>query len=98
VLAGILARSGADLSAHATIERELEEANSVEWLIAEFKTIAEFAQSGYWVQVLTSVGMSEDQLVGVTRSAAWAAYCCRGRGRGIRRRRGGNARGAHRSA
>ncbi len=62
VLYGILQHTGAELSAHQTIEQEQEDASSLWQLAAEYETIAVEAQARRWLTVLAEAGLSDAQL------------------------------------
>ena len=56
VLFGVLQHSGAELSAHQTIEAEQEHWSSIAQLAAEYETIAAAAQRDRWVDLLAAAG------------------------------------------
>ena len=62
VLYGILQHTGAELSAHETIEQEQDDASSLWQLAAEYETIAVEAQARRWLTILAEVGLTDTQL------------------------------------
>ncbi|MET0929002.1 MAG: MobF family relaxase [Aeromicrobium sp.] len=71
VIAGILQRSGAELSAHQTIAEEQEGWGSIAQLAAEYDTIAAEAQRNRWVAMLRASGLTAEQAHAATESAAF---------------------------
>jgi ATP-dependent exoDNAse (exonuclease V) alpha subunit len=70
VLAAVLHNEGADVAAHEAIRRQLNEAESMERLSAEYLTLATLAQAGRWEAVLAGSGLTEAQLEAVRASVA----------------------------
>ncbi|MBE7324260.1 AAA family ATPase [Nocardioides sp. Y6] len=62
VLFGVLKHSGAELSAHQTIEAEQARWSSIAQLGAEYETIAAVAQQERWTGLLRNSGLTEDQM------------------------------------
>ncbi len=62
VLAAVLANEGADVSAHETIRRERHAAGNIATLIAEYQTIARIAQAERWDRVLSTSGLTNNEL------------------------------------
>jgi len=71
VLRNVLARSGADLSAHAMLEATWDEAHSNERLWAEYDTMAQRAAEPRYVQMLEDAGVLPSQMAQVRESAAF---------------------------
>ena len=68
VLYGVLQHSGAELSAHQTIEAEQERWSSIAQLAAEYETIAAVAQRDRWIGLLESCGLTDEQVEQVLAS------------------------------
>jgi hypothetical protein len=68
VLCGVLRHSGAELSAHQTIEAEQERWSSIAQLAAEYETIAAEAQSDRWATLVRGSGLTEEQADAVVTS------------------------------
>jgi AAA domain len=68
VLYGVLRHSGAELSAHQTIEAEQERWSSIAQLAAEYETIAAEAQRDRWVTLVRGSGLTEEQADAVVTS------------------------------
>ncbi|MGH9114771.1 MAG: ATP-dependent DNA helicase, partial [Acidimicrobiales bacterium] len=73
VLIGVLAREGADMSAHDALHRAYEQAESIATMAGEYQTIARTAQHDHWETVLARSGLSPTQLEAVTDSPAYPA-------------------------
>jgi len=73
VLAGVLAHSGAELSAHETIAIEQARWGSIMQLAAEYETIAAEAQKDRWAGLLHRSGLASDMAEAVLRSPAFDA-------------------------
>ena len=71
VLFGVLANSGAELSAHQTIKAEQETWGSLAQLIAEYETIAEVAQRDRWASLLRESGLTSEQAESAIESDAF---------------------------
>ena len=71
VLAGVLAREGADLSAHESRRRAAEHAGSFASLAAEYQTLAAQAQHDRWDHLLETCPLTPDQLDAVRASDAY---------------------------
>jgi hypothetical protein len=71
VLAGVLAREGADVSAHEAIRRAHEQAESIATLATEYQTIATAAQADRWDTLLVRSGLSPAQVEAVRASQAY---------------------------
>ena len=71
VLAGVLRREGADVSATDMIRRS--QTQSIAALVAEYDTIVALAEGGRWETVLSESGLSDTELVQVKASPAYAA-------------------------
>jgi hypothetical protein len=70
VLVTVLAREGADLSAHETIRREHHNAESWPTLYAEYQTLAAAAQADRWEALLKRSGLTQEQVEQVRSSGA----------------------------
>lgn len=68
ILAGILARRGAEPSAHEAIETEQETWGTIAQLAAEYDTIAQTAQHDRWVAALARSGLTALQVDAITES------------------------------
>jgi hypothetical protein len=68
VLYGVLRHSGAELSAHQTIEAEQERWSSIAQLAAEYETIAAEAQRDRWASLVRGSGLTEEQADAVVAS------------------------------
>lgn len=66
VLAGILARRGAEPSAHEAIAAEQEAWSNIAQLVAEYETIAQAAQRDRWAGLLAAAGLSAGQVEAIT--------------------------------
>ena len=73
VLFGVLNHSGAELSAHETIEREQEKWGSIRQLAAEYETIATEAQHDRWAILIHASGLTPAQADAVLDSDAFGA-------------------------
>ena len=71
VLTEVLARSGAELSAHATLRHEQDAATSVRVLAAEYDTIATAAQHDRWVALIHASPLAQPQAEAVVASDAF---------------------------
>ncbi|WP_245951269.1 MobF family relaxase [Phytoactinopolyspora halophila] len=71
VLEGVLARRGAELSAHETLRAEHERWTGIGQLAAEYETIAAEAQRGRWVRLVRSCGLTSEQVEAVLASEAF---------------------------
>ena len=71
VLTGVLAREGADLSAHEVRQRASQQAASWAVLAQEYNTIAQEAQHQRWDEVLAGCGLDERALKAVRGSPAF---------------------------
>lgn len=70
ILAGVLATTGAGLSAHDTIRHEHAAYGTVDRLAAELETIAAEAQRGRFLDLLERSGLTHDQFEAVRQSNA----------------------------
>ena len=68
VLYGVLQHSGAELSAHQTIEAEQERWSSIAQVAAEYETIAAVAQRDRWISLLEGCGLTDEQVEQVLAS------------------------------
>jgi conjugative relaxase-like TrwC/TraI family protein len=73
VLTTVLGNVGADSSAHATLDRELETADSIPALAAEYLTIARTAQAERWDALLDRCGLTAAQVQMVRDSDSYPA-------------------------
>lgn len=73
VLAGVLAREGADVSAHDALRRAQDQAESIATLAGEYQTIARAAHADHWETLLARTGLSPTQLQAVKNSPAYPA-------------------------
>ncbi len=71
VLSAVLANEGADVSAHETIQREHQSAESIATLAAEYQTMAQVAHRERWDTVFDRTAMNEDELVQLRSSNAY---------------------------
>ena len=71
VLAGVLRREGADVSATDMIR--LSQTQSIAALVAEYDTIVALADGGRWNEVLSQSGLSDTELARAKASPAYAA-------------------------
>ncbi|RJS47908.1 conjugal transfer protein [Nocardioides cavernaquae] len=71
VLIGVLANSGAELSAHQTITAEQEAWGSIAQLAAEYETIAAAAQRDRWATLLRASALTTDEVDDVLNSEAF---------------------------
>ncbi len=71
VLLGVLANSGAELSAHLTIKAEQEAWGSLAQLIAEYETIAAVAQRDRWAGLLRTSGLTAEEADSAIESDAF---------------------------
>ena len=71
VLVGVLAKPGAELSAHQTIHAEQETWGSIAQLAAEYDTIAVAAQRDRWASLLSAGGLGVGQVDDVLASDAF---------------------------
>ena len=86
VLAGVLARRGADVAAHEMIRREQADAEGMERLVAEYQTLATLAQAERWDALLARSGLSAAELEAVHHSPAYGplmAACRESEARGL---------------
>ncbi|MGI9017617.1 MAG: MobF family relaxase [Euzebya sp.] len=74
-LTGVLARSGAEPSAHEVIAVEQDRWGSIAQLVAEYDTIAAAAQHGRWVQLLRTSGLTPTQAEQTITSEAFGPLC-----------------------
>jgi conjugative relaxase-like TrwC/TraI family protein len=70
VLTRVLARPGGELAAHEAMRRALGDAEHLERLFAEYQTLARTAQEQRWMRLLSSAGLSTEQLEGLATSGA----------------------------
>ncbi|ACZ31353.1 TrwC relaxase [Xylanimonas cellulosilytica DSM 15894] len=79
VLAGVLAHTGGELSAHETIAAEQDRYASIAQLAAEYETIATLAQADRWPRViahaLDAAGERTTNVDEVVASEAYGALC-----------------------
>ena len=75
VLAGVLARIGAEASAHQMITAEQDRYGSIAQLAAEYDTIAAAAQRPRWTSLIRACGLREDQVEAVIASDAFGPLC-----------------------
>jgi hypothetical protein len=73
VLAGVLGREGADISAHDALRRAHDQAESISTLAGEDQSIAGAAHKDRWETVLAGSGLNPAQLQAVTDSTAYRA-------------------------
>jgi hypothetical protein len=73
VLAGVLAHTGAELSAHETITAEAETWGSIAQLGAEYETLAQAAQHDRWATLITGSGLTPTQAEDALTSEAFGA-------------------------
>ena len=73
VLTAVLAREGANVSAHDALRRAHDQAESIATLAGEYQTIAHSAQCDYWETMLGRSGLSRTQLQAVTDSPVYPA-------------------------
>ncbi len=73
VLAGVLGREGADISAHDALRRAHDQAESISTLAGEYQSIAGAAHKDRWETVLAGSGLNPAQLQAVTDSTAYRA-------------------------
>lgn len=73
VLFGILNHSGAELSAHETIEQEQEKWGSIRQLAAEYETIATEAQHDRWSTLIRTSSLTPAQAGAVLESDTFGA-------------------------
>jgi len=71
VLAGVLANEGADLSAHAVLERAQLRADDFGILAAEYETLTRIAQQQRWDELLGHSGLDPERLEQVRQSPAY---------------------------
>lgn len=71
VLYGILQRSGAELSAHQTINAEQDQWFSISQLAAEYETIAADAQRPRWTALVSNCGLLDDDVERVIASESF---------------------------
>ena len=74
VLLGVLANSGAELSAHQTIRSEQERWGSIAQLAAEYETIATAAQRDRWATLIRASGLTPEQAEAVVDSDAFGPF------------------------
>ncbi|WP_372461860.1 MobF family relaxase [Antribacter soli] len=79
ILAGILARTGAEPTAHETRRAEEEQYASIARLAAEYDTIANLAQKPRWARLIAGTllaeGFTEPEIVTVLESEAFGPLC-----------------------
>jgi hypothetical protein len=75
VLAGVLANSGAELSAHQTQVAEHEWWNSIGQLAAERETVESVALADHWAGMIRASGLSDQQVGDVLASDAFGPLC-----------------------
>jgi conjugative relaxase-like TrwC/TraI family protein len=80
VLTAVLARQGADVSAHDALRRAHDQAESIATLAREYQTIATAAQQDRWETLLARSGLSPTQLLAVKASPAYEALTAALRG------------------
>ncbi|WRS29204.1 MobF family relaxase [Actinomycetaceae bacterium MB13-C1-2] len=73
VLFGVLQHVGAELSAHQMITAEQDRWGSISQLAAEYETIAQEAQADRWHSLLSSSGLTTEQVEDVLSSDAYGA-------------------------
>ncbi|WP_370324571.1 ATP-dependent RecD-like DNA helicase [Euzebya sp.] len=73
VLAGVLARVGAEPSGHETLRDEQDRWGSIAQLAAEYETIAAAAQHDRWTQLVRTCGLTDGQADQVLASDAFGA-------------------------
>jgi hypothetical protein len=73
VLTAVLARQGADVSAHDALRRAQDQAESIATLAGEYQTIASAAERDDWEILLARSGLSPTQLQAVKDSPAYGA-------------------------
>jgi conjugative relaxase-like TrwC/TraI family protein len=73
VLEDVLANEGADVSATDAFARELDSAESLVTLAAEYNTLARMAQFEHWAAVLKNAGLSSADMGRVTASDSYGA-------------------------
>lgn len=74
VLTGVLANSGAELSATQTIKAEQETWGGIAQLAAELETLATAAQRDRWAQLLMSCGLTDEQRDDILASDAYGPF------------------------
>ena len=62
VLFGVAKHSGADMSAHQMVVEEQERWSSIAQIAAEYETIAAVAQRDRWIRVVSTCGLTDEQL------------------------------------
>ena len=73
ILTGVLARTGAEPSAHQTIQSEQDRHGSIAQLAAEYETIAAAAQRPRWTHLIHTSGLTPDQAHQVIASDAFGS-------------------------
>jgi conjugative relaxase-like TrwC/TraI family protein len=73
VLTAVLAREGADISAHDALRRAHDQAESIATLAGQYQTIATAAKEDRWETLLARSGLSPAQLQAVKDSPAYPA-------------------------
>jgi conjugative relaxase-like TrwC/TraI family protein len=73
VMAGILQRVGAELSAHETISADQDAWGSIAQLAAEYETLAAAAQHDRWALLIRASGLSDDEADDAIASPAFGA-------------------------
>ena len=71
VLVGVLAREGADVSAHETLRLAHEQAEGIATMAAEYQTIAAAAQADRWDALLARSGLTPVQVGAIRTSPAY---------------------------
>jgi hypothetical protein len=71
VLTLVLARVGAEQSAHTMIRQAHDAAESIATLVAEYQTLARAAQDQRWTALLVETGLSADQINQIRQSDAY---------------------------
>ncbi|MGH3498829.1 MAG: MobF family relaxase [Nocardioidaceae bacterium] len=71
VLIGVLANSGAELSAHQVIKTEQDAWTSIAQLAAEYETIAATAQRDRWASVIRSCSLKPEEAASAIESEAF---------------------------
>jgi hypothetical protein len=75
VLAGVLRRSGTDLSAHQSLRAEQDRWGSAAQLAAQHDTIATVVERDRWIGLLSRSGLDAEQLDAVLVSDAFGPLC-----------------------
>ncbi|CAN5493614.1 hypothetical protein BH23ACT9_BH23ACT9_25520 [soil metagenome] len=75
VLTGVLARTGAESSAHQALRDEQTRWGSIGQLAAEYDTIAAAAQQPRWTELIHTSGLTDEQAAQVVASEAFGPLC-----------------------